>query len=74
MREHEIRRMIREEIRLAFRASGLKLHEDAPKKGDRVDTPHGFGDVLSLQGPSVRVHLNSGATININRNKVIVKN
>lgn len=74
MREHEVKRIVREEIRKAFKDSGIKLHESAPGRGDRVETPHGFGEVLSLQGPSVRVKLNGGSTININRSKVIVKN
>lgn len=74
MREHEVKRIVREEIRKAFRDSGIKLNESKAKRGDRVETPHGHGEVLSVQGPSVRVKLNGGSTININRSKIIVKN
>ncbi len=74
MREHEVRRIVREEIKRVFKESGIPLNEDTPKRGSKVDTPHGPGEVLSLNHPVVRVRLNSGAIMNINRNKVITKN
>ena len=74
MREHEVKRIVREEVRRLLRESGIKLNESKPKRGDTVDTPHGPGQVLWTAAASVRVRLAQGAIININRAKVIPKN
>ncbi len=71
MRESRIREIVREEVRKTLKAGGVKLNEDTPKKGNRVNTPHGSGEVLALRHPNVRVRLDSGNIMNINRNKVV---
>ena len=73
MNDARIRQIVREEIRVAFEASGLNLDETV-HKGDTVETPHGKGEVLSLNHPWVRVKLNTGATMRMNRSKVVVRN
>ena len=71
MREFKIREIVREEVRKILKESGIALQEDTPKKGNRVRTPHGNGEVLYLAHPNVRVRLDSGNIMNINRNKVV---
>ena len=73
MNDARIRQIVREEIRLAFEASDINLNETV-HKGDTVETPHGKGTVLSLNHPWVRVKLNTGATMRMNRSKVVVRN
>lgn len=73
MRESRVRDIVREEVRKILKAGGVPLSEDTPKRGNRVDTPHGSGSVLTLIGPNVRVKLDSGNIMNINRNKVVTK-
>jgi len=73
MREFKIREIVREEVRKILKESGIALQEDTPKKGNRVRTPHGNGVVLYLAHPNVRVRLDSGNIMNINRNKVVTK-
>ena len=74
MREREVKQIVREEVRRVLKESGIKLNESKPKRGDKVETPHGPGEVLWTAAASVRVRLAQGATININRSKVIVRN
>ncbi len=71
--EQRLRQIVREEIKLAFESSGITLNE-VIKKGDTVDTPHGKGTVEAVSHPNVRVHLNTGATMRMNRNNVVVRN
>ena len=71
MREIRIREIVREEVRKVLKAGGVKLDEDTPKKGNRVSTPHGNGVVQYLAHPIVRVKLDSGNVMNINRSKVV---
>ncbi len=73
MNDARIRQIVREEIRLAFEASDINLNETV-HKNDTVETPHGKGTVLSINHPWVRVKLNTGATMRMNRNKVVVRN
>ncbi len=68
-----IRQIVREEIKLAAEASGWKLDETI-HKGDTVETPHGKGEIISIAHPNIRVKLNTGAIIRVNRNKVVVRN
>ena len=74
MREREVKQIVREEVRKVLKESGIELNESKPKRGDKVDTPHGPGNVLWTSSNSVRVRLAQGATMNINRSKVVVKN
>lgn len=71
MRETKIREIVREEVRRILNAGGIKLDEDTPKKGNRVSTPHGNGVVITLNHPNVRVKLDAGNHMWINRNKVV---
>ncbi len=71
MRESRIREIVREEIRRTMKANGTPLTEDTPKVGNRVSTPHGNGRVLTWLGASLRVRLDSGNIMNINRSKVV---
>lgn len=73
MNDARIRHIVREEIRLAFESSGLDLNETV-HKNDTVETPHGKGTVLSVNHPWVRVKLNTGATMRMNRSNVVVRN
>jgi hypothetical protein len=74
MRESRVREIVREEVRKALKESGVSLNESAPKRGDKVDTPHGIGHVLSLSHPNVRIQLASGAVVSVNRSRCVVKN
>ena len=74
MREREVKKIVREEVLRVLRANGIKLNESKPKRGDTVETAHGNGEVLWTSSNMVRVRLAGGATMNINRSKVIVKN
>lgn len=71
MRETKIREIVREEVRRILKAGGVKLDEDTPKKGNRVSTPHGNGVVITLNHPSVRVKLDAGNHMWVNRSKVV---
>ncbi len=70
--ENRIREIVQEEIRKAFKTSGLVLKEDSPKKGSRVNTPHGKGTVLTIMSSTVRVKLDSGAIMKIHRDRAHV--
>ena len=71
MRESKIREIVREEVRKTLKAGGIDLNEDTPKKGNRESTPHGPGVVITLNHPNVRVKLDAGNHMWINRNKVV---
>lgn len=71
MRETRIREIVREEVRKILKAGGIPLQEDTPKVGNRVSTPHGNGQVITWLGAHVRVKLDSGNIMNINRSKVV---
>lgn len=71
MRESKVREIVREEVRKILKAGGVALQEDTPKKGNRVQTPHGNGVVITLSHPNVRVKLDAGNHMWINRNKVV---
>ena len=72
LNENKIREIVREEIRKAFKISGLVLKEDSPKKGSRVNTPHGKGTVLTIASSTVRVKLDTGAIMKIHRDRAHV--
>lgn len=71
MRETRIREIVREEVRKILKAGGIPLDEDTPKKGNRVSTPHGNGRVITLNHPNVRVALDAGNHMWVDRSKVV---
>lgn len=66
MNEKELRAIIREEIR--------RVLTETAKKGDRVRTPHGTGEVLSIQSNQCRVKLDGGAVVKVHRDRCVVMN
>jgi preprotein translocase subunit YajC len=66
MTKGEIRKIIREEIQ--------KILREGLKKGDKVDTHHGPGEVLSISGEQARVKLGSGAVVKVHRDRAVPRN
>jgi preprotein translocase subunit YajC len=66
MNEERIRQIIREEL--------SKMLTETVKKGDRVRTPHGTGEVLQVLASQVKVDLDSGATIKVHRDRAVCIN
>ena len=71
MRETRIREIVREEVRKVLKAGGIPLDEDTPKVGNRVSTPHGNGRVITLNHPNVRVQMDAGNHMWVDRSKVV---
>jgi len=66
MNEKRIRQIVREELQKC----GIT---EVAKKGNKVDTPHGTGTVLTVVGDLCRVRLGSGAIVKVPRGRCVVK-